>query len=149
MKPFAASALAALVGCATSQPYVVTEAQRAHFENGVRDAEAAGIADGSLEARRMFADAKSNFEYSQHLPLYPVRARALATKAEKDLQKVLALLRPAGASSQLAPAGDARRAATTSSSSIAEARASAEPRALQRPKATTLPQLNKEIPDEQ
>ena len=132
MKPFAATALAALVGCATSQPYVVTDAQRSHFENDVRDVEAAGVADGPPEARQMFADAKSNFEYAQHLPLYPDRARSLATKAEKDLQKVLALLHRTGAA-QLAPTGDAKLAAT-SSSPIVEARASAEPRPLQLPK---------------
>jgi hypothetical protein len=132
MKPIAATALVALVGCATSQPYVVTAAERSHFENAVRDAEAAGVADGPPEARRIFADAKSNFEYAQHLPLCPERARALATKAEKDLQTVLVLLRRAGPP-RLAPTGDANRA-PTSSPSIVEARASADPRALQLPK---------------
>ncbi|HEX4403860.1 MAG TPA: hypothetical protein VH560_03470 [Polyangia bacterium] len=62
------------------------------FREVVREAEVAGVADGPREAAQLLGDAKSEFEYSQHLPLYPDRARALAAKAQDDAEAALAIV---------------------------------------------------------
>jgi hypothetical protein len=91
MKNFAFCVLVACGGCATTQPFVLSNEQVKSFRDVVRDAEAAGAADGPPEAVQRLSDAKSEFEYSQHLPLYPDRARQLAAKAQTDAEAALAL----------------------------------------------------------
>jgi hypothetical protein len=83
--------LVASVGCATAQPFALSAQQVKSFREVVREAEAAGAADGPPEAVQRLSDAKSEFEYSQHLPLYPDRARELAAKAQGDAEAALAL----------------------------------------------------------
>ena len=55
----------------------------------------------------MLAEAKSEFEYAQHLPKYPERARALADKAQHDAEAALRVahtfVRPAPAPAALPP----------------------------------------------
>jgi hypothetical protein len=84
-----------LMGCATTQPFVLSESQRTQFAEAVRQAEAAGANDGSYEAHSLLANAKSDFEYAQHLPKYPERARALAAKAQRDAETALVVARQA------------------------------------------------------
>ena len=81
------------VGCATAQPLVISPQQRTNFETLVRDAEAAGAAEGPPAASARLADAKSEFEYAQHLPLYPDRARLLIVQAQADAEAALELAR--------------------------------------------------------
>ena len=76
------------VGCATVQPFVPSNAQCARFDATVRAAEAAA-SDGPGQVATMLAEAKSEFEYAQHLPKYPERARALADKAQHDAEAAL------------------------------------------------------------
>ncbi|HVZ85409.1 MAG TPA: hypothetical protein VHG72_00445 [Polyangia bacterium] len=85
--------LAGALGCATTQPFVPSDRQRADFDDLVRKAEAAGALDGPPEAAARLADAKSEFTYAQHIPLYPERARGLAAKAQSDAELALALAR--------------------------------------------------------
>jgi hypothetical protein len=92
MKTFAfCCLLAASAGCATAQPFALSDQQVKSFREVIREAEAAGAADGPPEAAQRLSDAKSEFEYSQHLPLYPDRARELAAKAQVDADAALAL----------------------------------------------------------
>jgi hypothetical protein len=91
MKNLAFGLLVACVGCATTQPFVLSAQQVKSFRDVVRDAEAAGAADGPPEAAQRLSDAKSEFEYSQHLPLYPDRARELAVKAQTDAEAALVI----------------------------------------------------------
>jgi len=93
MKTFAFCLLiaSASAGCATTQPFALSQQQVKSFREVVREAEAAGAADGPPEAAQRLSDAKSEFEYSQHLPLYPDRARALAAKAQDDAEAALAI----------------------------------------------------------
>jgi hypothetical protein len=83
--------LAGAVGCATVQPFALSQGQRADFDEVVRKAEAAGALEGPPEATARLADAKSEFEYAQHIPLYPDRARSLVVKARTDGELALAL----------------------------------------------------------
>ena len=85
--------LAGAIGCATAQPFVLSNEQRSHFRQVVREAEAAGALDGPPEAAQHLADAKSDFDYAQHLPRYPERARDLVTKAQAEGELALALAR--------------------------------------------------------
>jgi|HubBroStandDraft_2_1064218.scaffolds.fasta_scaffold69452_2 hypothetical protein len=78
------------VGCA-AQPFVPSNEQRALFNDVVRQAEAAGAVEGSPEAARCLADAKSDFDYAQRIPRYPDRARQLATKAQEEGAQALRL----------------------------------------------------------
>src|SRR5580692_10814333 len=91
MKTFAFCLLGACVGCATARPFALSDQQVKSFREVVREAEAAGAADGPPEAAQRLSDAKSEFEYSQHLPMYPDRARELAAKAQADADAALAL----------------------------------------------------------
>jgi hypothetical protein len=91
MRTFAFCLVVASVGCATVQPFSLSDQQVKSFREVVREAEAAGAADGPPEAAQRLSDAKSEFEYSQHLPLYPDRARELAAKAQADADAALAL----------------------------------------------------------
>jgi hypothetical protein len=102
--------LAATLGCATAQPLVVSDAQARRFADTIRDAEAAGVANGPPDALRMLEDAKSGFEYGQRLPLYPERAREILAKAQQDADGALALVREAAKARELA-AAEARRKA--------------------------------------
>jgi hypothetical protein len=78
------------VGCA-AQPFVPSNEQRALFNDVVRQAEAAGAVEGSPEAARCLADAKSDFNYAQRIPRYPDRARQLATQAQEEGAQALRL----------------------------------------------------------
>jgi hypothetical protein len=102
--------MASLVGCATAQPLVVSDEQYQRFAGTVREAQAAGIAEGPAEAVRLLDEAKSQFEYAQRLPLYPDRARALLEEAQRDADAAVALVREA-ARAKLAAAAAARHAA--------------------------------------
>ncbi|MES1208072.1 MAG: hypothetical protein ABUS79_19230 [Pseudomonadota bacterium] len=78
------------VGCATVQPFVPSDGQRARFDQTIRAAQASA-GDGPSQVATMLAEAKSEFEYSQHLPKYPERARAMADKAQRDAEAALRL----------------------------------------------------------
>jgi hypothetical protein len=78
------------VGCA-AQPFVPSNEQRALFNEIVRQAEAAGAVEGSPEAARCLADAKSDFNYAQRIPRYPDRARQLAIQAQAEGAEALRL----------------------------------------------------------
>jgi hypothetical protein len=91
MKVFALCVLTTTLGCATAPPLAISEQQRKRFEDVVRDAESSGAAEGPPVAVQRLAEAKSEFEYSQHLPLYPDRARLLVTKAQNDAETALEL----------------------------------------------------------
>jgi len=93
MKLFVFCALMSSVGCATAPPLVISPQQRTRFQNLVRDAEAAGAAQGPPAAAARLADAKSEFEYAQHLPMYPDRARLLVAQAQADAEAALELAR--------------------------------------------------------
>jgi hypothetical protein len=82
--------VAGAVGCA-AQPFVPSNEQRALFNDVVRQAEAAGAVEGSPEAARCLADAKSDFNYAQRIPRYPDRARQLAIKAQTEGAEALRL----------------------------------------------------------
>jgi hypothetical protein len=81
--------LLGVLGCATAEPFVVSDQQKAHFEQVAQSAETAAAADGPAEATAMVTDAKSDFEYAQHLPKYPDRARDLAAKAQHEADTAL------------------------------------------------------------
>ncbi|HVY40368.1 MAG TPA: hypothetical protein VHM31_20660 [Polyangia bacterium] len=87
-----------IAGCATVQPFVPSDAQRARFDETVRAAQSSA-GEGPHQVTTMLAEAKSEFEYAQHLPKYPERARALAEKAQRDAEAALrvahAFVRPA------------------------------------------------------
>ena len=91
MKILAFCLAAAALGCATAQPLLISDHQRKSFEDVVRDAEAAGATEGPPQATARLADARSEFEYAQHLPLYPDRARLLVAKAQADAELALQL----------------------------------------------------------
>jgi hypothetical protein len=91
MRTIAFCLLVASAGCATAQPFVLSAQQVKSFREIVREAEAAGAADGPPEAVQRLSDAKSEFEYSQHLPRYPDRAREIAAKAQDDAEAALAI----------------------------------------------------------
>lgn len=78
------------VGCATVRPFVPSDAQRARFDATIRAAQV-GTSDGPNQVATMLAEAKSEFEYAQHLPKYPERARAIAAKAQRDAEAALRL----------------------------------------------------------
>ena len=78
------------VGCA-EQPFMPSSEQRALFNDVIRQAEAAGAAEGSPEAARCLADAKADFNYAQRIPRYPDRAQQLATKAQEEGAEALRL----------------------------------------------------------
>jgi hypothetical protein len=82
--------VAGAVGCA-AQPFVPSNEQRALFSEVVRQAEAAGAVEGSPEAARCLADAKSDFNYAQRIPKYPERARQMAIKAQEEGAQALRL----------------------------------------------------------
>ena len=82
--------IAGAVGCA-AQPFVPSNEQRALFNEVVRQAEAAGAVEGPPEAARCLAEAKSDFDYAQRIPLYPDRARQLAAKAQEEGAEALRL----------------------------------------------------------
>jgi len=79
-----------VAGCATVQPFVPSDAQRARFDATVRAAQS-DAGEGPHQVATMLAEAKSEFEYAQHLPKYPDRARALAAKAQRDAEAALHL----------------------------------------------------------
>jgi len=91
MRIFAFCILVTSIGCATTQPFALSDQQVKSFREVVREAEAAGAAEGPPEAVQRLSDAKSEFEYSQHLPLYPSRAREVAAKAQADAEAALAI----------------------------------------------------------
>jgi hypothetical protein len=78
------------VGCA-EQPFMPSSEQRALFNQVIRQAEAAGAAEGPPEATRCLAEAKSDFDYAQRIPRYPDRARQMATKAQEEGAEALRL----------------------------------------------------------
>jgi hypothetical protein len=78
------------VGCA-EQPFMPSSEQRALFNQVIRQAEAAGAAEGPPEAARCLAEAKSDFDYAQRIPRYPDRARQMATKAQEEGAEALRL----------------------------------------------------------
>jgi hypothetical protein len=82
--------LAASLGCATAQPLLISAQQRELFGEVVRDAEAAGAAEEPEAAARL-AEARSELEYAQHIPMYPDRARLLVAKAQADAEQALRL----------------------------------------------------------
>lgn len=86
------SLAASVFGCATVQPFTPSAGQTARFDGAVRQVEALGVTPGS-GAAELLAEAKSEFEYSQHLPKYPERARELAAKAQRDAEAALRLAR--------------------------------------------------------
>lgn len=79
-----------VAGCATVHPFVPSDAQRARFDATVRAAQS-GAGESPHQVATMLAEAKSEFEYAQHLPKYPERARALADKAQRDAEAALRL----------------------------------------------------------
>jgi hypothetical protein len=81
--------VAALGGCATAEPFVVSDQQRDRFERVVQAADAAAAADGPSQAAALVAEARSDFEYAQHLPRYPERARYLVAKAQHEADTAL------------------------------------------------------------
>ncbi|HVZ73147.1 MAG TPA: hypothetical protein VHJ20_12290 [Polyangia bacterium] len=82
------------MGCATAgPPSVVTAQDRRRFDDVVAAAEASGVGDSSTDAARKLADAKSDFEYAQHIPLYPERAKALVAQAISEGEASLELAR--------------------------------------------------------
>jgi hypothetical protein len=99
--------LVGMLGCATVEPFVVSDQQRAHFEQVLQSAERA-TADGPPEAAALLADARSDFEYAQHLPKYPERARGLAAKAQHEAETALWMAQQAHRQAEVA----ARRAAS-------------------------------------
>ena len=109
-----------VAGCA-AQPFVPSNEQRALFNDVVRQAEAAGAVEGSPEAARCLADAKSDFNYAQHIPRYPDRARQLAIKAQEEGAEALRLAQQhrretaalARAGARVEAAADAADVATT------------------------------------
>jgi hypothetical protein len=82
--------IVAAVGCA-EQPFMPSSEQRALFNEVIRQAEAAGAAEGPPEAARCLAEAKSDFDYAQRIPRYPDRARQMATKAQEEGAEALRL----------------------------------------------------------
>ena len=82
--------IAGAAGCA-AQPFMPSNEQRALFNDVVRQAEAAGAVSGSPEAARCLANAKSDFEYAQHIPRYPDQARQVAAKAQEEGAEALRL----------------------------------------------------------
>jgi hypothetical protein len=82
--------IAGAVGCA-AQPFMPSNEQRALFNDVVRQAEAAGALEGPPEAARCLAEAKSDFDYAQRIPLYPDRARQVAAKAQEEGAEALRL----------------------------------------------------------
>jgi hypothetical protein len=82
--------VAGAIGCA-AQPFVPSNEQRTLFTEVVRQAEAAGAVDGSPEAARCLADAKSDFNYAQRIPQYPDRARQMAIQAQEEGAEALRL----------------------------------------------------------
>ena len=107
MKIISLCLVAASLGCATAQPLLLSDQQRKRFEDVVRDAETAGAAEGPPLAAARLADARSEFEYSQHLPMYPDRARLLVAKAQADAELALQLAQ-SRSQAQLAARGAAR-----------------------------------------
>jgi hypothetical protein len=93
MRIFGFCLLVGAFGCATAQPFAPSSQQCSEFDDVVRKAEAAGALEGPPEATTRLADAKSEFDYAQHIPLYPERARGLAAKAQADAELALALAR--------------------------------------------------------
>jgi hypothetical protein len=83
--------LVAVFGCATAEPFAVSDQRRARFEQVARAAEAATAADGTSAAAALVTEARSDFEYAQHLPMYPERARALADKAQHEAEAALTM----------------------------------------------------------
>ncbi len=87
--------VAVVGGCATVEPFVVSDQQRARFEQVVQAAESEAATDGPARAVALIGEAKSDFEYAQHLPMYPERARALAAKAQHEADTALWMTREA------------------------------------------------------
>jgi len=94
--------LAVVGGCATVEPFVVSDQQRTHFEQVVQAAEVAAAADGPAQAAALVVEAKSDFDYAQHLPKYPERARSLVAKAQYEADTALWMAREAHRQAQLA-----------------------------------------------
>jgi hypothetical protein len=89
-------------GCATVQPFMVSDQQRARFEQVVQQAEAAAATGGPAEALEVAKEARSDFEYAQHLPKYPERARALAAQAQQEAETALRMTQQAHHQAELA-----------------------------------------------
>jgi hypothetical protein len=119
--------IAGAVGCA-AQPFVPSNEQRALFNDVVRQAEAAGAVEGPPEAARCLAEAKSDFDYAQRIPLYPDRARQLAAKAQEEGAEALRLAEQhrremaalARERTRVEAAADVRTTAATESPTAAE-----------------------------
>jgi hypothetical protein len=94
--------VATALGCATAEPFVVSDQQRTHFDQVARAAEAATAADGPAEAAALVTEAKSDFEYAQHLPMYPDRARGLAAKAQHEADTALWMAQQARRQAEMA-----------------------------------------------
>jgi hypothetical protein len=103
--------VAAAAGCATAQPFVVSNQQRVRFEQVVNEAEAAATANGPARAVELVAEARSDFEYAQHLPKYPERARALVAKAQHEADTALWMTREAHRQAMVPGRGAATAAA--------------------------------------
>ncbi|HXJ22937.1 MAG TPA: hypothetical protein VMT03_22150 [Polyangia bacterium] len=83
--------MAAALGCATAQPFSISDQRRARFEQVAQQAEVAAAAGGPAAASALVTEARSDFEYAQHLPMYPERARRLADKAEHEADTALSM----------------------------------------------------------
>jgi hypothetical protein len=94
--------LAIFGGCATTQP-LMSQGQAKRFEDVVRAAEAAGASAEPPAAAEHLRNAKSEFEYAQHLPREPDHARQLLVQAQADADLALTL-----AQRYLQELGDAR-----------------------------------------
>lgn len=92
MRASLVAGLAILGGCATAQP-LMSQGQVKRFDDVVRDAEAAGAAAEPPAAAEHLRDAKSEFEYAQHLPRDPEHARKLLEQAQADADLALTLAR--------------------------------------------------------
>jgi hypothetical protein len=89
MRYLGVAVLMLLGGCATAEPFVVSDQQRARFDQVVQAADAAAAADGPSQAAALVVEARSDFEYAQHLPRYPEKARYLADKAQHEADTAL------------------------------------------------------------
>ena len=84
-------ALVAVLGCATAEPFAISDQRRARFEQVAQQAEAAAASTGPAAASTLVTEARSDFEYAQHLPMYPERARALADRAQHEADTALSM----------------------------------------------------------
>jgi hypothetical protein len=100
------SLVVALSGCATAAvgSVAVSPAQRKEFADAVQSAESAGAAVESREAAVRLQEAKSAFEYAQHLPRDPDHARRELMRAQVDAEVALVLVQCEGQKRDIAKA---------------------------------------------